>query len=226
MLAKLGYHLTWNGKRVTVTSPIGRRAIFLGDLVDRGPRSPDVLRIAKHMVESSNALAVIGNHDDKLMRYLAGRNVSVAHGLAETIEQLTQESDEFLSEMRFWLGTLPTHHILADGKLVVAHAGFAEDLLQRSPKAIRSFCMYGDASGEIDELGLPIRRDWAAGYEGAAMIVYGHTPVHDTVWVNRTLCIDTGCVFGGKLTALRYPELELLSVPARQTYCEPSRPLA
>jgi len=128
--------------------------------------------------------------------------------------------------MHRWLGTLPAYHSLDGDRLIVAHAGFGEDLLQRSPKAIRNFCMYGDTSGEIDEFGLPVRRDWAAHYSGSAMIIYGHTPVREAGWVNRTLCIDTGCVFGGRLTALRYPELELLSVPARRTYCEPLRPLA
>ena len=56
------------------------------------------------------------------------------------------------------------------------------------------------------------------------MVVYGHTPVPEPEWLNRTINIDTGCVFGGKLTALRYPEKELVSVPAERTYCEPARP--
>ena len=58
------------------------------------------------------------------------------------------------------------------------------------------------------------------------MVVYGHTPVPEAVWVNGTINIDTGCVFGGRLTALRYPERELVSVPARETYYEPLKPLA
>jgi protein phosphatase len=56
------------------------------------------------------------------------------------------------------------------------------------------------------------------------MVVYGHTPVPEAEWLNRTLNIDTGCVFGGRLTALRYPEREVVSVPARQTYAEPRKP--
>ena len=69
--------------------------------------------------------------------------------------------------------------------------------------------MYGETTGETDEYGLPVRYDWAGDYRGAAMVVYGHTPVPEPEWVNRTICVDTGCVFGGKLTALRYPEREL-----------------
>lgn len=126
ILDELGYQVSWDGKDVRVTPPEGRRAIFVGDLVDRGPRSPDVLRIAKHMVDSGTALAVVGNHDDKLKRHLSGRNVKPTHGLAETIEQLGSEPPEFLAEMREWLDGLLSHYLLDDGKLVVAHAGLKE----------------------------------------------------------------------------------------------------
>jgi protein phosphatase len=226
LLSELGYVVSWDGKEVTVAPPEGRRAVFVGDLVDRGPRSPDVLRIAKHMVEAGTGLVVVGNHDDKLKRHLDGRNVKVSHGLAETIEQLAEESPEFRAEMRKWLDGLISHYVLDGGKLVVAHAGVKEEMQGRASGAVRSFCMYGETTGEIDEFGLPVRWDWAADYKGKAKVVYGHTPVVEANWVNGTICIDTGCVFGGKLTALRYPELELVSVPAERTYYEPIRPLA
>ncbi len=225
ILDKLGYEVRWENKNVSVTPPTGRRAIFVGDLVDRGPRSPDVLRIAKHMVDSGTALAVVGNHDDKLKRHLDGRNVKTTHGLAETIEQLAEEPPEFLAEMRKWLDGLISHYLLDDGKLVVAHAGLREDMQGRASGAIRSFCMYGETTGEIDEFGLPVRLDWASEYKGRTKVVFGHTPVQEASWVNGTICIDTGCVFGGKLTALRYPEMELVSVDAKETYYEPIRPL-
>jgi protein phosphatase len=226
LLTNLGYEVRWDGKTVSVTPPEGRRAIFIGDLVDRGPRSPDVLRVAKSMVEAGTALAVVGNHDDKLKRHLDRRNVKVSHGLAETIEQLAQEPPEFAKEMRDWLDRLVSHYVLDDGKLVVAHAGLKEEMQGRASGAVRSFAMYGETSGEVDEFGLPIRYNWAADYKGTAKVVYGHTPVLEAGWVNGTICIDTGCCFGGKLTALRYPELELVSVSAEKVYYEPIRPLA
>jgi protein phosphatase len=225
LLARLGYGVSWAGRAVSVTPPDGRRAIFVGDLVDRGPRSPDVIRIAKHMVESGTALAVVGNHDEKLKRHLSGKNVKATHGLAETIDQLAAEPAEFSREARDWLDGLISHYVLDDGKLVVAHAGLKEEMHGRASGAVRSFAMYGETSGEIDEFGLPVRYDWAADYKGRARVVYGHTPVLETQWVNGTICIDTGCCFGGKLTALRYPEMELVSVPAARTYYEPIRPL-
>ena len=83
---------------------------------------------------------------------------------------------------------------------------------------MRSFALYGETTGETDEFGLPIRYSWAAEYRGKAMVVYGHTPVPEPTWLNHTINIDTGCVYGGRLTALRYPEKELVSVPAAQTY--------
>lgn len=226
LLGKLGYVVGWTGKEVTVTPPEGRRAIFVGDLVDRGPRSPDVLRITKHMVEAGTGMVVVGNHDDKLKRHLDGRNVKASHGLAETIEQFGQEPPEFAVEMRRWLDSLISHYVLDGGKLVVAHAGLKEEMQGRASGAVRSFCMYGETTGEIDEFGLPVRWNWAADYKGKAKVVYGHTPVVEANWVNGTLCIDTGCVFGGKLTALRYPELDMVQVPAQRTYYEPIRPLA
>jgi protein phosphatase len=225
LLARLGYTVAWDGKDVRVTPPEGRRAIFVGDLVDRGPRSPDVIRIARHMVEAGTALAVVGNHDDKLKRHLSGRNVKATHGLAETIEQLGQEPPEFARDARDFLDGLVSHYVLDEGRLVVAHAGLKEEMQGRASGAVRSFAMYGETSGEIDEFGLPVRYDWAADYKGKAKVVYGHTPVPDANWVNGTLCIDTGCCFGGKLTALRWPELELIEVPAGRTYYEPIRPL-
>lgn len=226
LLGDLGYHVAWEGKDVTVTPPEGRKAVFVGDLVDRGPRSPDVLRIVRHMVEAGVGIAVVGNHDDKLKRHLQGKQVKVGHGLAETIEQLAAEPPEFVSAMRDWLDSLVSHYVLDEERLVVAHAGLKEEMQGRASGAVRSFAMYGETTGETDDFGLPVRYDWAADYKGRAKVVYGHTPVLDSTWVNGTLDIDTGCVFGGKLTALRYPEMDLVSVPAARTYYEPIRPLA
>ena len=111
-----------------------------------------------------------------------------------------------------------------DGKLVVAHAGMKEEMQGRGSGKVRDFALYGETTGETDEYGLPVRYNWAAEYRGKAMVVYGHTPVAEPEWLNRTINIDTGCVFGGKLTALRYPERELVSVPALRTYYESAKP--
>jgi protein phosphatase len=206
--------------------PEGRKAIFVGDLVDRGPDVPGVLRRAMAMVESGAALAVPGNHDMKLVRKLRGRDVTINHGLAESLAQLSAESEEFRDQVAAFLDGLVSHYVLDGGDLVVAHAGMKEDMQGRGSGKVRDFALYGQTTGETDEFGLPVRFDWATEYRGRASVIYGHTPVPAAEWLNRTINIDTGCVFGGALTALRWPERELVSVQARATYADPIRPLA
>jgi protein phosphatase len=204
--------------------PAARRAVFVGDLVDRGPDSPGVLRIVMPMVASGAALVVVGNHDDKLLRALRGRKVKIAHGLRETLDQLRAEPPEFAAEVASFLDSLPSHYQLAGGQVVVAHAGLTERLQGREARRVRDFAMYGLTTGETDAYGLPVRLLWAKDYRGQAFVVYGHTPVPEPMRLNHTLNLDTGCAFGGRLTALRYPEHELVSVPARRQYYVPARP--
>ncbi|MFJ3773109.1 polynucleotide kinase-phosphatase [Streptomyces sp. NPDC090075] len=217
LLAKLGY--------ADGVHPDGRTAVFVGDLVDRGPDSPGVLRRVMSMVGSGNALCVPGNHENKYGRYLKGRKVQHTHGLAETIEQMEGESEEFTKQVREFIDGLVSHYVLDGGKLVVCHAGLPEKYHGRTSGRVRSHALYGDTTGETDEFGLPVRYPWAEDYRGRAAVVYGHTPVPEASWLNNTICLDTGAVFGGKLTALRWPERELVDVPAERVWYEPARPL-
>lgn len=229
LLEKLGYGVAWSedrgDRKVTVTPPEGRKVVFVGDLVDRGPNSPDALRIAMSMVASGSAYCVQGNHERKLGRWLDGRKVTIAHGLQETIDQLEGQDRGLREGLPAFLDSLRSHVWLDDGRLAVAHAGLKEEMIGRGSGAVREFALYGETTGEIDEFGLPVRADWAAAYRGKTAVVYGHTPVVSAEWVNNTLCIDTGCVFGGKLTAFRWPERDIVDVPAIQTWFEPMRPL-
>ncbi|MDX3708048.1 polynucleotide kinase-phosphatase [Streptomyces europaeiscabiei] len=218
LLGKLGY--------VDGTHPQGRTAVFVGDLVDRGPDSPGVLRRVMSMVGSGDALCVPGNHENKYGRYLKGRNVQHTHGLAETIEQMEGESEEFKKQVREFIDGLVSHYVLDGGRLVVCHAGLPEKYHGRTSGRVRSHALYGDTTGETDEFGLPVRYPWAEDYRGRAAVVYGHTPVPTATWLNNTICLDTGAVFGGKLTALRWPERELVEVPAERVWYEPAKPLA
>jgi protein phosphatase len=226
LLDKLGYSIAADDDGVRhVTHPKGRRVIFVGDLVDRGPDSPGVLRLVMTMVRDGVALCVAGNHDQKLSRALHGRDVKVSHGLEQSLHQL--EGDPALKgQAAEFLDGLISHYVLDDGKLVVAHAGIKEEMQGRASGRVRDFALYGETTGETDEFGFPIRLDWAQNYRGRALVVYGHVAVAEPRWLNNTLNIDTGCVFGGQLTALRYPEKDLVSVPAGAVYYEPARPLA
>jgi protein phosphatase len=231
LLLKLGYNVTRVEESnddfgFKVIAPQNRKVIFLGDLVDRGPDSPSVLRLVMSMVNSGIAYCVPGNHDMKLHKYLNGKQVQLNHGLEATVKQLETETNYFKSRVEKFLYGLISHYVFDNGKLVVAHAGLKEEMQGRGSGAVRSFCMYGETTGEIDEFGLPIRYNWAKEYRGKAKVVYGHTPVPEAEWLNKTIDIDTGCVFGGKLTALRYPEEEIVSVETKMVYCEPIRPIA
>jgi len=222
LLRTLGYVVGADG--VSVTPPVGRRAVFVGDYGDRGPDTPGVLKLVMAMTEAGSAICLPGNHDVKLVRKLKGRDVQITHGLGQTLEQLETETDEFRATVLDFLDKLISHVVLDDGKLVVAHAGLKEAYQGRSSGRVRDFALFGETTGETDKLGLPIRRQWASEYRGSASVVYGHTPVAEPEWVNNTVNIDTGCVFGGRLTALRWPERELLSVAASRTYYEPAKP--
>ena len=226
LLGRLGYLVVRDaeGRPVDASHAEGRRIVFVGDLVDRGPDSPGVLRLAMGMVGAGHALAVPGNHENKLVRALKGSKVQVSHGLAETLAQLEAETPEFRAEVQAFCYDLISHLVLDGGDLVVAHAGLKEAYHGRASGRVRSFALYGDTTGETDEFGLPVRYPWANDYRGRAMVLYGHTPTPEPEWVNNTLCLDTGCVFGGKLTALRYPEKEIVSVPAERVWYEPAKP--
>jgi polynucleotide kinase-phosphatase len=228
LLSELGYRIERDDRQLAVGArhPAGRRAVFLGDLVDRGPDTPGVLRLVMGMVAAGTGFAVCGNHEQKLVRALRGRNVTPTHGLAESLAQLAEQPEEFQARATEFCDGLIAHYVLDGGRLVVAHAGLSERYHGRASGRMRAFALYGDTTGETDEFGLPVRYPWANDYRGRATVLYGHTPVPKAEWVNNTMCLDTGCVFGGELTALRYPEREVVSVPAEQVWYDPVRPLA
>ncbi|MFF5624793.1 polynucleotide kinase-phosphatase [Microbacterium sp. NPDC012755] len=228
LLGALGYALSRDeqGRPVDATHPEGRRVVFVGDLVDRGPDVVGVLRLAMGMVASGTALAVAGNHEAKLVKALRGAKVTISHGLEETLAQLAGESEGFRNRVATFCYDLISHLVLDDGRLIVAHAGLKEQYHGRASGRVRAFALYGETTGETDEFGLPVRYPWAQDYRGKAVVLYGHTPVPTVEWINNTACLDTGCVFGGALSAMRYPEREVVSVPAEQVWYEPIRPLA
>jgi predicted kinase len=218
LLQKLGYRKQFDYYH----HPAGRKAVFIGDLTDRGPQSLKSFRLVKNMVDSGNALYVPGNHCRKLNRYLEGRKIKISHGLERTVEEIKalpeDERAEFKESFQQLYRDAPPYLILDQGRLVVAHGGIKEDMIGKVTERVKSFCFFGDTTGEITGDGLPVRRDWAREYRGAALVVYGHTPVPEAVFVNNTVDIDQGCVLGGKLTALRYPEREFVQVPALAAY--------
>ena len=228
LLSALGYRIAESSDPdlfgFSVSHPQGRRVIFLGDLIDRGPKVVPVLRLAMSMCKQGIALCIPGNHEEKLNKKLRGKQVNVSHGMEQTIAELSAEPSEFTQSVHEFIDSLVSHYVLDHGRLVVAHAGIKQKYVGRTSGRVREFCLYGETTGETDEFGLPVRHNWAADYRGNAHIIYGHTPIPHPDWLNRTVNIDTGCVFGGSLTALRWPEREFTSIKSKATYAEPKRP--
>ena len=230
LLQKLGYQFEKATPKpphygMRVTHPKGRKVIFVGDLVDRGPQTPEVLKLAMTMVNEAMAFVVMGNHDYKLHRALTNPCIKASKGLQISLDQLAKETPAFRDAAISFLRNLPSHYLFDRGRLVVAHAGIPENMQGRHSKAVTEFCLFGKTTGQKDAYGLPIRLDWSLDYHGKAMVVHGHVVVKEAIWKNRTLDVDTGCVFGGKLTALRYPEMDLVEVPAQKTYYRSPKPL-
>jgi protein phosphatase len=225
LLARLDWAVRLDdlGRPAGAHHPDGRTLVLTGDLVDRGPDVPGVLRLVLGMLASGDAVAVLGNHDDKLRRALLGHDVEVNGGLDASLAQLAHEPAAFRGEVVDALAALPVHLQLDGGALVVAHAGLAERYHGRESARVRSLCLYGPTSGETDADGLPVRLPWADDYRGAATVVHGHTPTASRAWVNGTVCVDGGCVFGGALVALRYPEGRFVEVPAVAQHSVPAR---
>jgi protein phosphatase len=234
LLEKLGYVYVTQPDRPAgmyarrYAHPEGRKAVFLGDLMDRGPRVLDAYQLVRSMLLSGSGLCVMGNHDHQLLRILLGQTIEVSAGMQATLKELNALPERlqtlFRQEMLGFFRALPDHYVFDHGKLVVAHAGIKKGMIGRESDSIRMFTLYGETTGEVDAYGLAVRANWAAQYHGPAIIVYGHTAVTRPEWLNKTIDIDTGCVYGGSLTALRYPELSLVSVQAKAVYRQAPRP--
>lgn len=200
--------------------PEGRIPVLLGDLTDRGPDSRGTLENARRLTEIGG-LVIRGNHDDKLLGWLRGKDVEVKAGLDMTIQQLSGTTPEWRRDMADWIATLESHLMLDGGRLAVAHAGIDEEHQGRHTRGAWSMGLYGrpvKGGTELDEHGFPMREDWALTYTGSAVVVHGHVVHAEPRIVGSVVAIDTGCVHGGRLTAYRWPEREFVSVPARREY--------
>lgn len=220
LLGDLGWQVEQEDGRFHLHHPEGRRLVFVGDLVDRGPGVVSTLQLAMDAVADGQALCVAGNHEAKLLRKLQGHDVRLTGGLQQTLEQLQDTDSSFRQRLHGFLATLPHHLQLDGGNLVVAHGGMPARLQGRDSPKVQSTALYGETLPRRNRDERPVRVDWAEQYRGEALVVYGHTPVPEPRVQNRTVNLDTGCVFGGRLTALRYPECEFVSVPARQVWAE------
>lgn len=222
LIAKLGYEEIHG----VYVHPEGRQLVFVGDAMDRGPKSLEVLQLLFRMQDKGILYYSPGNHCNKLYRYFKGHNVQVNNGLETTLAEwrtLPKKAQQaFRARYRRFYEELSIYQELGT-ELIVAHAGLKSEMIGKPlSRSIATFVLYGDITGSFDQNGRPIRRDWAKSYRGEKWIVYGHTPTEKPYMINQTVNVDTGCVFGGSLTAFRFPERELVAVPSHQPY-QPDR---
>lgn len=221
LFKKLGYERKEN----IFVHPDGRIPIFVGDLTDRGLNSIPVIEfIYNHIVRENIGKYVPGNHCNKLYRYFLGNPVKVNHGLETTVAELKNlPKKQYLKTRKKFIylyDQASLYLYLKEDNLIVAHAGIREEFIGRVDKRVKSFVLYGDTTGETLPDGRPVRKDWAKKYRGRPFVVYGHTPVLEPRIINNTINIDTGCVFGNKLTAYRYPENQTISVDSSMPFQE------
>ncbi|XKE93793.1 bis(5'-nucleosyl)-tetraphosphatase PrpE [Metaplanococcus flavidus] len=222
LLEKLGYRFD-DGIHI---HPDGRMPAFVGDAMDRGPDSLKVMELLFARQDRGILHYSPGNHCNKLYRFMKGNQVQLAHGLEITIADWQsmpkKEQQNFRERYIRFYEELPQYLVLRDD-LIVAHAGLKQEMIGVPVnRKIAVFTLYGDITGKLHADGRPVRRDWAKSYQGGPWIVYGHTPTEEPYLINKTANIDTGCVFGGSLTAFRFPEKELVAVPSSQPY-QPDR---
>ncbi|MBY0405055.1 MAG: hypothetical protein K2X66_14235 [Cyanobacteria bacterium] len=209
--------------------PEGRRAVFLGDIVSRGPKILDSISLVMRMQCASDALCILGNHEVTLRRILMNQARMISPPLQTNLDEINglpeDKKDLCIQDILQWVEGMDHYYILDEGKLLIAHAGLKESFHGSETKGAHSFCLYGDTTGKLDDYGFPERRNWALQYSGSTKVIYGHTPLLEAEWLNNTLCLDTAGVFGGKFSALRYPENEIVQVYPPTTYCERLKPL-
>lgn len=208
--------------------PEGRTAIFLGDVVDRGPQVPEVIVEVSEMVRQGSGLYVPGNHDERFAAFLAGEDLQLAYGLEQTVDQLADLDGSARADAleRFWemYNQAPPYLWLDDGRLVAVHGGLEEPMIGSFDAQIWQFCLMGKIAMEAS---FGIRRvEWAGDYGGEALVAYGHTPCARAAFLNNTINLDQGCVFGGALSALCYPERSVVTLRAARPYFIPGRATA
>jgi len=225
LLEKLGYQKNREGLYL---HPSGRKFVSVGDVMSRGPQSLKTMLFFYEHVQQDLAYMIDSNHGWKIARWLDGRDVTLHHGDEKVEEEFkeyelqvgSEEAQKMKQALRDFLLHAPSHYVFKKNgveTLVCAHAGIKDDYIGKQSEDIRDFCRYGDTDG-FDENGKPVRKDWFISHNKSSLIVWGHDPKPRPLLINNTINIDQGVVFGGELTAYRYPEREFISVQAKQDY--------
>lgn len=208
LLKQLGYSARYR-------HPDNRQLVFVGDIADRGPQVVEAYQLVMRLVREGVAQCVMGNHDLRILNHLSGQGKVDSPNTRQSMLQIEAAPKNFQADLLSFLTGLPHQLTLDHGRLIVAHAGLPTIHHGQNTPEARQIAIHGE---RVMHNGKLTRVDWAKDYQGPALVVYGHTPVRKVRWVNNSVNIDTGCVFGGKLTGLLYPERTTVSVPASRIY--------
>ena len=204
-----GCHLEFAELLESLELQAGDRLILLGDLVNRGPDSPAVLDLAR----KTGAISLLGNHELRLLRHRRDPgNFDLRNGDAETFAQLRPSDWEYIEAMQLT-------HFENELNTVFVHGGFMPgEPWSRQPAEVVTRIQSVHDGKPCKRADAPDAPLWADLWNGPPFVVYGHAPregVHKLKW---SLCLDTGCVLGGYLTAYILPEKRLVQVKARRRY--------
>jgi len=214
LLEKLGYQLVFKNKAglpklASVLCPKGRRLVFVGDLINRGPSSILVLNLVMQLVARNVAVAVKGNHEMELLQALRHRGKSFK--CHQTVKQLKKQTPGFQKKVLNFIKAMPWKYETKE--LIVVHAAFRSGC---APAMTRRAAVFGDTRRSRNT---SVRNDrWVQEYKGTKTIVHGHIPMNSVAfrrsgkgaWV---VGVDTDCSRGNELSALRFPQLLVVSVP-------------
>jgi protein phosphatase len=220
LLEKLDYKFN-DSNNCWVHSSGNRIPVFLGDLVDRGPASYQVIALVMQMVRNNLAKYVPGNHCNKLFRHLKGNNVKVGNALKITLvhieyekKQNFEEVNRVLNDFVDYIDKCKYHIVLDKGNVIAVHAAVDVENVGVYNKRTKEKNIYGFLdNSKVDEDGRPLRIPTYDIYKGKSLVVHGHIANEEPIFKNNVLDIDTGCgIKGGKLTAYRYPEGNFVSI--------------
>lgn len=191
----------------------GDKLCFVGDLVAKGPDSAGVVDFARE----ANAIAVRGNHDEYVILWKAA--VDAGKEPPKIGKNAQRIVSEFTETQFAWLRALPYSHFLRDD-LALIHGGLMPGIpfAQQQPEhllKLRSIRKDGSGSERAAE-GTP----WAALWEGPPFVIFGHDAVRGLQQHAHAIGLDTGCVYGNRLTAYIVEEERFVFVPARKAYSE------
>jgi hypothetical protein len=193
------------------------RLVMVGDLVVRGPDPAGALDLLLKL----GARAVRGNHEDRLLRCREG-STAAGDAQREAMAALKGRHWAFLEALPLWLD-LPEHGVR------VVHAGVVPGvpIEQQSPRALMWMRCLDAAGRPVEKRGEAL---WGAAYRGPPHVVFGHNAADEPQIHPDATGLDTGCVYGGRLTALVLPPGApppardrgdaLVSVKARRRYAD------